>query len=223
MKLCVGLAALAFVSLSAVSAEADHRWKYRKFAPWQERTVYWEEDSDDVVYYEDTEDEAEAIYQDRRRQKRAQRAEEDEIWWLEDNARQKLEQRAKKRKTVPAVKKAKLKPVAPAAKPKAKLAAKPIAQSPNVAAGKTSKPVAKPKLQTASLGKPVVTEKPRVVGKTIGCTAGAAVVTGYGFGEVKPRACTGATYAYTASRAGKIYEIQLTAASGEIIDVKKLN
>jgi hypothetical protein len=59
--------------------------------------------------------------------------------------------------------------------------------------------------------------------KTIGCTAGAAVITGYGFGEVKPKACTGAVYAYNATRAGKLYEIKLTAASGEITDVKKLN
>ena len=71
-------------------------------------------------------------------------------------------------------------------------------------------------LQTASVSKPAATG-----GKGIGCSAGAAIVTGYGFGQVKPKACTGSTYAYDAQRGGKAYQIKLSAASGEILDVKK--
>ncbi len=220
MKLCVGLAALVLVSLSAVSAQADHRWKYRDNAQWQDPSVYWEDENDDVVYYEeDVGDEAERYYQQERRNIRPR--DEAEIWWLEDGARTKLEQRSHKRKTAaaPVVKKAAAKPV----KPKQK-----------VVAEKPVKAVVKPKLQVASLSSPTPVEKPkrntlvtpksdRLTDKTIGCTAGAAVVTGYGFAGVKPKACTGKTYAYTAARAGKTYEIQLMASSGEIIDVKKLN
>jgi hypothetical protein len=219
MKYIALLASTVLLSLSAVSAEAKHRWTYTTFAPWNGETVFWEEDGDDVAYYEeDIEDEAERYYQNRR--KNIKRAQDDDGWWIEDNAREKFEQRKKNRKAA-IVKKA-------AAKPKA------VVVKPKVVAVVTPKPVIKPKLQVANLDKPAVAARPKVVApvapktnsvtdKTIGCTAGAAVVTGYGFAEVKPKACTGKTYAYTAARAGKTYEIQMTAASGEIVDVKKVN
>jgi hypothetical protein len=217
MKYIALLASTVLLSLSAVSAEAKHRWTYTTFAPWNDETVIWEEDEGDVAYYEeDIEDEAERYYQSRRKNiKRAQQ--EDDGWWIEEPAREKFEQRKKKRKA-PIVKKAAAKPKAVVAKPK-------------IVTVVTPKPVVKPKLQIASLDKPATPVKPKIVApkvnkvtdKTIGCTAGAAVVTGYGFAEVKPKACTGKTYAYTAARAGKSYEIQMTAASGEIVDVKKVN
>lgn len=222
MKYVALLASTALLTLSAATAEAKHRWTYNTFAPWNDERVFWEEDRGDVVYYEeDIEEEAERYYQQRRKNiRRAQRAQDDDGWWIEDGAREKFEQRKKKRKA-PIVKKA-------AAKPK------PAVTKPKVVAAVPPKPVVKPKLEVASLDKPAVVTKPKVVApvepkankvtdKTIGCTAGAAVVTGYGFAEVKPKACTGKTYAYTAARAGKTYEIQMTAASGEIIDVKKVN
>ena len=214
MKYLALVTSSVLLTLSVTAAEAKHRWTYTTFAPWDDETVIWEEDEGDVVYYEeDIEVEAERYYQQRR--KNIKRAQEDDGWWIEDGARQKFEQRKTKRKA-PAVKNA-------SAKPKAK-----------VIAGTPPKPVVKPKLQVANLDRPVVTQKPKLVApvapkvnkatdKTIGCTAGAAVVTGYGFAEVKPKACTGKTYAYTAARAGKTYEIQMTAASGEIVDVKKVN
>jgi hypothetical protein len=225
MKYVALLASTVLLTLSAATAEAKHRWTYTTFAPWNDETVIWEEDEADVVYYEqDIEEEAERFYQQRR--KNIKRAQDDDGWWIEDGAREKFEQRKKKRKA-PVVKKA-------AAKPK------PAVSKPKVVAAVPPKPVVKPKLQVASLANPAVVTKPAVVAKpkvvapvapkvnkvtdkTIGCTAGAAVVTGYGFAEVKPKACTGKTYAYTAARAGKTYEIQMTAASGEIIDVKKVN
>jgi hypothetical protein len=219
MKRVALLASATLLIFSAVSAEAKQRWPYKTWSPWNDDIVVWEEDDGDVVYYEeDIEDEAERYYQQRR--KNIRRAEDDDGWWIEDDARDKFEQRKKTRKA-PIVKKAAAKPKVAAAKPKIVAAAPP-------------KPVVKPKLQIANLDKPVTPAKPKVVApvapkankvtdKTIGCTAGAAVVTGYGFAEVKPKACTGKTYAYTAARAGKTYEIQMTAASGEIVDVKKVN
>ena len=75
---------------------------------------------------------------------------------------------------------------------------------------------AKPKLETASL----TPAKPQSA-KTIGCTAGAAIVTGYGFANVTPKTCTGSIYAYNAQRDGKPYVIKVTAAQGEITEVSK--
>jgi hypothetical protein len=75
---------------------------------------------------------------------------------------------------------------------------------------------AKPKVVTASL----TPAKPQSV-KTIGCTAGAAIVTGYGFASVTPKVCTGNVYAYSALRDGKPYVIKVTAAQGEITEVTK--
>ncbi len=217
MKKLLILASLGALTVTTSTAMADHNWRKRKFVPWQEDTVYLDDDEEDG-FIANERDDTEVIYLNRRQRMmdEAERDVEADLWWLENNARKKLESRGKAKKS--AVKKVEAKPAAK----------KPVAK-PKVVASKPTKPVL-PKLQTASLSKPTVVAKPKPVttktttsGKTIGCTAGAAVVTGYGFGEVKPKACTGATYAYTAARSGKTYEIKMTAASGEIIDVKKLN
>jgi hypothetical protein len=213
MKKLFILASLSALAVTSVAAQAEQQWRKRKFVPYQDRVIYLYEDEDDgFVSYDDDDDDGDVIYLNRRQRmmREAEREVEAELWWLEDNARKKLENRNKARKNI--VKKT-------AAKSK-----------PAVAAKKAKSPTTE--LQTASLSKPTTVTKPKQVPvakpkatatKTIGCTAGAALVTGYGFGEVKPKACTGQTYAYTAARAGKSYEIKMTAASGEIIDVKKLN
>jgi hypothetical protein len=205
------LAAVATLSLSAVSAEARDRWRQRPFDPWADRPEYvYQDDEEDVTYYEpDTFADDDDVVIPLRHRSRAQQMRDaeiqidDRLWWLEDNARSKLEQRRKARKTV---------------------AKKDVARVESVVEPKAPKA---DQFKTASLGKPNMPAKPKAktaaTSKTIGCTAGAAVVTGYGFGAVKPKTCTGNTYAYTAARAGKIYEIKLTAASGEITDVRKLN
>jgi hypothetical protein len=220
MKKILILASLAALTLTSVAAQAEHNWRKRKFVPLHDRTIYLDQYEDDgFVAYEDDEDDEDVIYLNRRKRmmREAEEEVEAELWWLEEGARKKLDARKTPRKVVS--KKAEVKPAVkkPVTKTKPVVAAKP----------------APAKVQTASLSKPVTVAKPKPVvavtksnpaaTKSIGCTAGAAVVTGYGFGDVKPKACTGQTYAYTAARAGKIYEIKMTAASGEIIDVKKLN
>jgi hypothetical protein len=216
MNKFVLLAGVAALCLTSVTAEAKHRRKY--YDPWQDEIVYYEQDyDDDGGYYIDDDEEVIILNRRDRRMRDAERRVEEELWWLEDRARKKLETRKKPRKVVD-------KPVAKkAVKPKVVATAKPKAVE-----------LPDDDIQTASLSKPVVVAKPKVVtkpkqdlpvasGKTIGCSAGAAVITGYGFGDVKPKICTGKTYAYSASRSGKAYEIKLTAASGEITDVKKVN
>lgn len=211
---------LAILATTTVSADARDRFNYRFFAPWHDRDVYVMDDSeDDVAYYEEDPADDEDVIVLNRRSRVQPRADEGDIWWMEDGARTKLEQRKKLRKPVRKVQAAQV-PV------KVKPKSKPVmvstkgdrdVQTASIAKPESVRPVSavKPKAKT-------VAAKP-VASKTIGCTAGAAVVTGYGFGEVKPKACTGSTYAYSAARAGKNYEIKLTAASGEIIDVKKMN
>jgi hypothetical protein len=213
------LAAVAVLSFTSVSAEARDRWRQQRFQNWDDQPAYVYEDDEDFVSYDEPDDFSdEDVIIPLSRSNRAQRMRDAEkridaqLWWLDDNARGKLEQRQRARK--PLVKKNIVR-VETAAKPKAKVA---VVAKPKL--------VTPPDVQTASLAKPEVIAKPRskpASSKTIGCTAGAAVVTGYGFGDVKPKACTGSTYAYTAARGGKSYEIKLTAASGEITDVNKLN
>jgi hypothetical protein len=229
MKSLLVLAGVAAIALSTTSADAGERWFKRKWIPqWPERNFTWFEDDGDVAYYEDDADEAEAYYQRRRGRVIEREIDESEIWWMEERARDRLEQRKARKR---AAKKANIKKAqAPVVEKKA--VTKKV--KPKVVAAKSDKPVS-PKLETASLtpakpaakpkpaAKTLAKNEPKSDAKTIGCTAGAAVITGYGFGDVKPKACTGDAYAYSATRAGKAYEIKLTASSGEITDVKKLN
>jgi len=213
------LATVAILSFSAVSAEARDRWRQQRFQNWEDQPVYLYEEDENYVSYEEPDDyfDEDVIVPVRRRDRLqrmrdAEKRIDAELWWLDDNARMKLEERQKARK---ATTKKNIARVDTAGKPIAKVAvvAKP-------------RPVKLRDVQTASLSKPDAIAKPKskpIASKTIGCTAGAAVVTGYGFGNVKPKVCTGGTYAYFAARGGKNYEIKLTAASGEITDVKKLN
>lgn len=212
------LAAVAMLSFASVSAEARDRWHQQRFQNWDDQPNYLYEDDEDFVSYNEPDDftDEDVIIPLRRtnrvqHMRDAEKRIDAELWWLDDNARTKLEQRQRARK-----------PAATKNIARVKTQAKPKAKIIDVAKPKSSKPM---DVQTASLSKPDVIAKPKskpIQAKTIGCTAGAAVVTGYGFGDVKPKACTGNTYAYTAARGGKIYEIKLTAASGEITDVKKL-
>lgn len=212
-------------------AEAKHRWPFRWVQPnvdvWQDESdVVYEDNNFDQSYYDDTSTYDENDYVIEQPRRRARR----NAWWTEDT--QDLEptydapprkskyvtlQKARK----PVVKKKEIgiadsQPLTDLAKARAKFGSKPKATS--FAKSNGPKLVDKPvKLQVASLD-----PSPRVLPKSIGCTAGAAVVTGYGFGDVKPKICTGDTYAYNAARAGKPYLIKLSAASGEILDVKRL-
>lgn len=53
------------------------------------------------------------------------------------------------------------------------------------------------------------------------CTKAQDVVADYGFGNVKPETCQGKLYAFSALRDGKTYRVQVSAATGEITEVKK--
>jgi outer membrane biosynthesis protein TonB len=87
--------------------------------------------------------------------------------------------------------------------------------------------VAKEGLATASLTKPAepakpLLAKPAASSAAMTCDKATGIVSGYGFASVTPKTCSGDTFAFNASRGGKSYEIKLSAATGELTEVKKL-
>src|SRR6476661_243733 len=55
----------------------------------------------------------------------------------------------------------------------------------------------------------------------ITCAKAGEIVSGYGFKSVQQVSCSGQTYAFNATRDGKPFSIKLSAASGELTEVKK--
>lgn len=109
--------------------------------------------------------------------------------------------------------------------PSATAKTSPLIPSAQAASGKSApqtvvaKPASTP-VKTASAAAPAA--KAAGSAGSIGCSKGAEIVSGYGFTSVKPRACTGATYTFDATRAANAYLIKVSAATGEISDVQKL-
>jgi len=56
----------------------------------------------------------------------------------------------------------------------------------------------------------------------VSCGKGASIVSSFGFSDVTTKSCSGGTLVYGASRGGKSFEVQVSAASGELTAVKKL-
>lgn len=260
MKIHLPLLGLAALMAVTSAAEARDRWQFKRYNPWADRYTYYDDNSgDDSAYYDEVDPDEVIILNRRqraariaaeiearreavrarriaRREAMRQNGGEENLWWLEEEARQALEARRRGNADAEPVIRQKAapnklasrtvtptpvpKPLLKAPVPKAKVPAS--TETASVAPVKPLGPVkpapATSKLETASISPPATPK-----GKTIGCTAGAAIVTGYGFGTVSPKACTGTTYSYSAQRGGKNYVIQLTAATGEITDVKKLN
>ncbi len=59
-------------------------------------------------------------------------------------------------------------------------------------------------------------------GSGVTCAKATQIVTGYGFSDVKVKSCTGTTYAFTGTRSGKNYEISVSAARGDLTEVKRI-
>ena len=55
----------------------------------------------------------------------------------------------------------------------------------------------------------------------ISCAKAGEIVSGYGFKSVQQVSCSGQIYAFNATRDGKPFTIKLSAASGELTEVKK--
>jgi hypothetical protein len=199
----------------AQSAEAHH-WRFLRFPHIFTPAPDYGYDYSDEAYRDPgaVDDYADPYYVPRRHKKRHRVVQSEVDPWLLDEAQPRRLKSVRALEPVPHRKlRAKKKVAAATPVPKLAPAVKrktaPLALTPEV------KPVA-PKIATASLT-PV---KPKET-KAIGCTAGAAIVTGYGFASVTPKTCTGNIYAYSALRDGKPYIIKVTAAQGEITEVTK--
>jgi hypothetical protein len=232
-------ASVAFVT----AANADHRVRKPRYLspPIEIFTSAIDPLIDEDVWIDDEEDDEPTLDEMRERRKKWSRV-NDEPWWLEDDEDfEDVEPVSKpaKKKAVTAKPKPEKSQTAVASPPKPKV--KPERVTTTVPArkaqvvAKTVSPVA-PKAQTAALtpkavlpaakknpvALPKTASTPKPSGKTVGCTGGAAIVTGLGFGSVRPRVCTGDTYAYMATKSDGNYAIKLNASTGEVVDVAKL-
>lgn len=70
---------------------------------------------------------------------------------------------------------------------------------------------------------PQVTSAPPVKsGQPVNCEKGAAIVTGFGFEDVKTQSCEAGTLAYNAKRSGQPFTVSVNPKTGELIAVKRL-
>ncbi len=97
---------------------------------------------------------------------------------------------------------------------------KPMVHQPLAVASKAPVMPAGPIITTTS----VATAPPVKTAKlsTVSCTKGATIVSSFGFSNVTTKSCAGSTLVYGAERSGKNFEINVSAASGELTAVKKL-
>jgi hypothetical protein len=79
-----------------------------------------------------------------------------------------------------------------------------------------------PAKKAAPAKKKTAAVKPASPAAALSCEKAASVVGGYGFGDVKATDCSGKVYIFSARRDGKAYAIKLSAANGELTEVRKL-
>lgn len=98
----------------------------------------------------------------------------------------------------------------------------------NLATPKTVRAVSTPKVIKPAqapkqiAGTETITDETKAKTAAVSCSKGASIVTSYGFSAVTSKTCSGGTYTYGATRSGKNFEIQVSAANGELTAVKKL-
>ncbi len=83
-------------------------------------------------------------------------------------------------------------------------------------------PVTKPITKKSTVTAKKSTTQPTAKSASMSCDKAEKIVSGYGFSSIKPTTCQGQIYAFNATRGGKSYLIKLSAASGELTEVKKV-
>ncbi len=80
-----------------------------------------------------------------------------------------------------------------------------------------------PRKKRKTYAQPPAQTKPNATKKAtaISCAKAGEIVSGYGFKSVQQVSCSGQVYAFNATRDGKPFSIKLSAASGELTEVKK--
>ncbi len=84
-----------------------------------------------------------------------------------------------------------------------------------------SKP-ATPKLALAKPDLPAGARKSKAVAASVSCSKATQLVSGYGFSDVKVKSCIGKIFAFTGTRSGKSYEINVSSGNGELTEVKRI-
>ena len=92
------------------------------------------------------------------------------------------------------------------------------AAEPKVVTRSPSAPAAEPKVATRS--REVSTDKKPIAGR-ISCNKAEEIVAGFGFTNIEAKSCSGSSYDFAAKRDGKPFSITLSAANGELTDVKR--
>jgi hypothetical protein len=183
---------LAVFSLSPAEAGRRHFWWLDGGSPYQA----------DQSFYADSDDDQEAYAQDQFNQEQYD-----------------LYMRQMRHKKKPRYEQAYYEPQVetPAYKPKLRV----VKQKP-VAKFMAPKPVVKP--TRTKTGVMPITKRYETASntKSISCNKGAGIVADYGFSRVTNKSCSGATFVYGATRSGKNFDIEVSAATGELTAVKKL-
>lgn len=84
-------------------------------------------------------------------------------------------------------------------------------------------PPPKIKKKTASTAAAPATPKPKVEAKNafVSCDKARSIITGYGFGSIETRSCSGNVYSFAAVRGGKTFSVKVSALNGELTEVKR--
>jgi len=81
-------------------------------------------------------------------------------------------------------------------------------------------PKIKKKPATTAVAAPVK-PKPETKGTSVSCDKARSIITGYGFGNIETKSCTGNVYSFAAVRGGKSFSVKVSALSGELTEVKR--
>ncbi len=73
----------------------------------------------------------------------------------------------------------------------------------------------------ASANTPAATPGKKEPNGRISCSKAQEIVAGFGFSHLEAKNCKGSSYDFAAKRDGKPFSIRLSAASGELTEVKR--
>lgn len=98
--------------------------------------------------------------------------------------------------------------------------------APEAAEGESARQpaTAEPQIAVRSVPEPPARSEQKPASRAAGqisCEAAAGIVGGFGFSDVRATSCSGNVYSFSASRDGSAYSIKLSAADGELTEVKK--
>jgi hypothetical protein len=84
-------------------------------------------------------------------------------------------------------------------------------------------PAPKVKKKPASTAAAPATPQPKTDAKNafVSCDKARSIITGYGFGSIETRSCSGNVYSFAAVRGGKNFSVKVSALNGELTEVKR--